>query len=241
MCNKDEEHFIFLQFLRFGETRPIAQQILLQGQQQHAMALEAEQRARAHMEFKKLVEKNRGASSPPTSHPQHHHHHGQHHPPVNGSGQHNIFSTIESLSKSGIEHSPGRKSSVTPPPSRSPIVSSGAAAGGSPVSAVNGNNSSSSTSSSPLNRLQSMQPFDYRASKESGHGSPDSVASSLHQQDHQQGRASTGSMERPVPATISPSMRLPPSSGGMPLLASSVPASLASYHNTINSIANKVS
>ena len=234
MCTKEEEHLVLLQFLRFGETRPITQQLLLQGQQHSVAAAEAEQRARAHQELKKLIERN-SRGSPPPQQPQTPHHLHQH--SVNGGG---MFER--------------KSASVTPPPSsrpptdassplaRSPIVPASANSAHSPVSnAVNGNNSSSSTSSSPLNRLQSMQPFDYRAKEASTRGSPDSVGSSLHQAEHQQRASSASSIERPIPATISPSMRLPPSSlASFPNVSGGVPPSLASYHNTINSIANKV-
>jgi hypothetical protein len=55
MCSKEEEPFVLQQFLRFGETRPITQQLLIQELTEKS---NEEQRARAQMEIKKLIERN---------------------------------------------------------------------------------------------------------------------------------------------------------------------------------------
>ena len=99
-----------------------------------------------------------------------------------------------------------------------------------PKSSVNGTAgvppSSPRAASSPLNRLQSMQPFDYRKAGEAK--TPDSISS-------------RGSIERPLPASIPHTMgRMPPAGMGglgMPLIPNvSVPPSLASYHNSITKV-----
>ena len=100
-----------------------------------------------------------------------------------------------------------------------------------PKSSVNGTTggvppSSPRAASSPLNRLQSMQPFDYRKAGEAK--TPDSISS-------------RGSIERPLPASIPHTMgRMPPAGMGglgMPLIPNvSVPPSLASYHNSITKV-----
>ena len=55
MCSKEEEPLVLQQFLRFGETRPITQQLLLQ---ELTDRQNEEQRTRAQHEIRKLIERN---------------------------------------------------------------------------------------------------------------------------------------------------------------------------------------
>lgn len=221
------------QFLRFGETRPITQQLLLQElSERHQSDQDQQQRARAQHEIKRLIERNssRTPTTPPTT-------------PLLSSGSHNgILHGAQGDSKdSPVPKSPAslKRSSPSPPPppphmpQHSPKLNYISSPSPSSASGnVNGN------STSPLNRLQNMQPFDYRKHQaEMGVRSrtPDSVM-------QQQSR---------LPPSIPPQMRIPPSASmaaaaglaGLPLLTSvsGIPSSLAStYHNTIASMASKV-
>ena len=98
-----------------------------------------------------------------------------------------------------------------------------------PTSSVNGTAlPPGSPVGSPLNKLQSMQPFDYRKSSEAK--TPDSISS-------------RGSIERPIPPSLPHGMPRMPGAGmgmGMPLIPNvSVPPSLASYHNSITKVTLK--
>ena len=115
--------------------------------------------------------------------------------------------------------SPKAPGGLASPSSTTPKSSVNGTAGGVPPS-------SPRAASSPLNRLQSMQPFDYRKAGEAK--TPDSISS-------------RGSIERPLPASIPHTMgRMPPAGMGglgMPLIPNvSVPPSLASYHNSITKV-----
>ena len=232
MCNKEEEPLVLQQFLRFGETRPITQQLLLQElSERHQTDQDQQQRARAQHEIKRLIERNsaRTPTTPPTT-------------PLLSSGSHNgLLHAGADTKESPIPKSPVslKRSSPSPPPphmsQHSPklnYISSASSPGGN----VNGN------STSPLNRLQNMQPFDYRKHQAEQLGrsrTPDSAAMQHQQQSSR------------VPPSIPPQMRIPPSASmaaaaglaGLPLLTSvsGIPSSLAStYHSTIASMANKV-
>ena len=256
MCSKEEEPFVLQQFLRFGETRPITQQLLLQELTEKS---NEEQRARAQMEIKKLIERNAmaalaSAANPqaqngPGGRPPHlHNNNNNGHPPQymirNNSTSNMDLKDRGDLSPVGSHPSPGghdgRSASVSSPSnaSSSAMVSPGGPGAGhlshplsspptsSTPSSINGTGlppSSPLSSSSPLNRLQNMQPFDYRKAGERKTPDP---------RDH-----------RGPPQ----SMRLPPSSMaaaaaaaaglGMPLMPNvSIPHSLASYHNSMSSI-----
>ena len=267
MCSKEEEPLVLQQFLRFGETRPITQQLLMQ---ELTDRHNEEHRIRAQQEIKKLIERNAMAAAAATARTT---------PPTTpllpgGAGGHNgglavhaaaaaavaaAAAASENSKESSINSSPPRSSSTPPPPpvtttcsssavgsppplmpaskhissspKHSPYISSSPSVVISTASVVNG----TAPATSPLNRLQNMQPFDYRNSKP---GSTDSR------------RATSSPIERPVPPTIAPGMRMPPGASaaamaglGLPLLptVSGVPASFAaSYHNTIASMANKV-
>ena len=158
---------------------------------------------------------------------------------MNNNGLHqNSKQTADRDSTSSPARSPHSKASPSVSPSSSSVVSPKAPGGlaspsstTTPTSSVNGTSagvppSSPHSASSPLNRLQSMQPFDYRKAGEAK--TPDSISS-------------RGSIERPVPASIPHTMgRMPPAGMGglgMPLIPNvSVPPSLASYHNSITKV-----
>ena len=108
------------------------------------------------------------------------------------------------------------------------------------VSALTNGSSGNMTNSSPLNRLQNMQPFDYRKAAAAAAAA---AAADL---------AAKGDIERPIPPSMHPGLRMPAgaaamaglaAAAGMPLLptVSGVSPSLAaSYQNTIASMASKV-
>lgn len=244
MCSREEEPLILQQFLRFGETRSITQQLILQELTDKS---NEEQRARAQSEIKKLIERNSqhaaaaalaaqtaaaraaaaGLVSPMNN--------GLH-PPGMIKGERGDISPSRSQPRS----SPMNERSITSPAASSNASATSSMAMVSPknqrqtsspvmstpttTSAMNGMPVTSSPMSigSPLNRLQSMQPFDYR---KSGSRTPEP--------------RTNGGAAVPVPPTIPP-MRMPPTSLGMGHLMSgaNVPPSLAaSYHNSITSLA----
>ena len=108
------------------------------------------------------------------------------------------------------------------------------------VSALTNGSSGNMTNSSPLNRLQNMQPFDYRKAAAAAAAA---AAADL---------AAKGDIERPIPPSMHPGLRMPAgaaamaglaAAAGMPLLptVSGVSPSLAaSYQNTIATMTSKV-
>ena len=60
MCSKEEEPLVLQQFLRFGETRPITQQLILQELSERS---NEEHRARVQSGIKKLMEHNSAAAA----------------------------------------------------------------------------------------------------------------------------------------------------------------------------------
>jgi hypothetical protein len=247
MCSKEEEPLVLQQFLRFGETRPITQQLILQELSERS---NEEQRARVQMEIKKLMERNSAAAAASAAsaaqaaamRPQ------QASPSINNNGLHHGVNNVSKADRDSISspaRSPHSKASPSVSPSSSSVVSPKGHHGGlaspsstTPTSSVNGTAlppSSPHSTGSPLNKLQNMQPFDYRKVGEQHHHqhrrTPDSIGSGGHR----------SSIERPVPPSMSHGMgRLPPAtmSGlGMPLLPNvSLPPSLASYHNSITMV-----
>lgn len=140
MASREEEPLILQQFLRFGETKAIAQQLLLQENGERAEFVI--QPPRTESDIKKFIEKtNRNVTSGPLL-KQHSSHIYSH-----------MASSLPSMPLSGNKH-PYRHSSVSSTQSVSPTVSS-------PV------NCTSPSSLSPLNKLQSMQPYDFRQEKTS--------------------------------------------------------------------------
>jgi hypothetical protein len=194
MCSKEEEPFVLQQFLRFGETRPITQQLLIQELTEKS---NEEQRARAQMEIKKLIERNAMAALASAASPQapaggrpqlpHNNNNNNGHPPPymmrNSAAAGLDLKDRGDVSPARSHPSPGghdgRSASVSSPSnaSSSAMVSPGGPVPGhlshplsspptsSTPSSINGTAlppSSPLSSSSPLNRLQNMQPFDYR-------------------------------------------------------------------------------
>lgn len=138
MASREEEPLILQQFLRFGETKAIAQQLLLQENGEKAEF--PSQPPRTESDIKKFIEKtNKSAVSGPLL-KQHSSHIYSH-----------MATAMPSLPLPGSKHS-FRHSSVSSTQSVSPTVSS-------PV------NCTSPLSLSPLNKLQNMQPYDFRQEK----------------------------------------------------------------------------
>lgn len=169
ICSPDEEPLVLQQFLRFGETRAITQQLLLHGV--GAPRLEADlhkflERATGRPQIKEedhnsrisikpihqLQQTRRGLSPPPAPAPPHpatmgvQHHLSSSRPPPPPISPHQKSSSMNflKLPPTGLTCTPATTSS-------GPVTSS-------PPSSI----SSSPISVSPLNRLQSMQPFDFR-------------------------------------------------------------------------------
>lgn len=138
MASREEEPLILQQFLRFGETKAIAQQLLLQENGERSEFLI--QPPRTESDIKKFIEKtSRSVSSGP--HLKQHSSHIYSH----------MASPIPALPLSGSKQSL-RHSSVSSTQSVSPTLSS-------PI------NCTSPLSLSPLGKLQNMQPYDFRQEK----------------------------------------------------------------------------
>lgn len=169
ICSPEEEPLVLQQFLRFGETRAITQQLLL-----HSSGL-----PRIESDIKKFIERAAGRGLPPTKEDDRNSRisikpiqqlqqpprrglsppaPGQNHLP--GMGQH----TLGSSRPPPPPVSPHQKQSMNflklPPTGLTctPATTSNGPITSSPPSSI----SSSPLSVSPLNRLQSMQPFDFR-------------------------------------------------------------------------------
>uniref|UniRef100_A0A0K2THW9 Putative LOC100572970 [Acyrthosiphon pisum] n=1 Tax=Lepeophtheirus salmonis TaxID=72036 RepID=A0A0K2THW9_LEPSM len=224
MCSKDEEPLVLQQFLRFGETRPITQQLILQ-----EISEKSNEEHRARTEIKKLIERNSLATAAAAlAQQQKHHHHQQQHQLQHQGPNTPLRSSPSPLERSSpIRHSsPGRRTpsimgsppgSLLSPKGPSPPNSSCSNGGPSPLHPLHSQHNPN-VPTSPLNKLQSMQPFDYR------------------------------NKDRKTPE-IPSSMRIPPTSmaaaaaaglaavGGLPAILPNVSHSLASYHNSITNIA----
>ncbi|XP_056021216.1 zinc finger protein basonuclin-2-like isoform X3 [Ostrea edulis] len=137
IASREEEHVILQQFLRFGETKSIAQEIILQdSKDQPDLFFKAGNRSDS--EIKKFIERNNHSMQSYMRSLDSRHLFGSRIPFVPIDGR--LLSTTSSLSN------------FSPPSSRElrpPVVTAGMT-------------SSSPNSGSPLGRLQTMQPFDYR-------------------------------------------------------------------------------
>lgn len=205
MCSKEEEPLVLQQFLRFGETRPITQQLL---QQEINEKFNEEQRLRAHAELKRLIEQNRERLQ---------HAAARSSPPNNGRGEAASPRSHASPQPPSASSPASTPSSLVSPKHAHPAASPPAST---PTNGTAVPPSSPLSATSPLNRLQSMQPFDYRKDRKT----PES---------------------RPIPPTIPPGMRMPgAASMGLPLMASvsagGMPPGLANYSNTMANLSNKV-
>ncbi|KAG8180443.1 hypothetical protein JTE90_022789 [Oedothorax gibbosus] len=153
LASREEEPLILQQFLRFGETKTIAQQLLLQETSERAdFAIQA---PRTESDIKKFIERtsrNAVSSSFFKQHSNHIYSHiGCSVPPL---------PLLGSRQPSSFRHP---SSSVSSRQSVSPTVSS-------PT------NCTSPIALSPLNKLQNMQPYDFRQEK----GSPELSKSDTH-------------------------------------------------------------
>ncbi|KAJ8303843.1 hypothetical protein KUTeg_017426 [Tegillarca granosa] len=134
ITSREEEHIILQQFLRFGETKSIAQEIIMQDTRDQ-QELYIKQTSRAESEIKKFIERSNHTMQTYMRALEPRHLFGNRLP----------FVPIGSR----LMSPPSLPSFSPPTPNRElrpPIVTA----------------SSSPASSSPLGRLQTMQPFDYR-------------------------------------------------------------------------------
>ncbi|XP_062595490.1 zinc finger protein basonuclin-2-like isoform X1 [Saccostrea cucullata] len=136
IASREEEHVILQQFLRFGETKSIAQEIILQdSKDQQELLFKAGNRSDS--EIKKFIERNN---------------HSMQNYMRSLDSRHLFGSRIPFVPIDGRLLSPASLSNFSPPSSRElrpPVVTAGLT-------------SSSPSSGSPLGRLQTMQPFDFR-------------------------------------------------------------------------------
>ena len=143
VATREEEHVIIQQFLRFGETKSIAQEIILQDTKDH-QDMFLTKSSRSDSEIKKFIERS--------NHTMHSY--------MRGLDTRHLFTAgrLPFVPVSSRLMAPG---SFSPPASRElrpPTVSSVSSA--SPIT------------TSPLGRLQTMQPFDFRREQSSPTMSP---------------------------------------------------------------------
>lgn len=174
ICSPEEEPLVLQQFLRFGETRAITQQLLLHssGETRGLPRLEADlqkfiERAAGRLPVKEEDRNSRISIKPiqqlqqqhqsrrglsPPLNPQ------NHHPPM--GVQHHLGSTRPPPPPISPQKTPSMSFLKLPPTGLTciPATTSNGPITSSPPSSI----SSSPISVSPLNRLQSMQPFDFR-------------------------------------------------------------------------------
>ncbi|CAH0562607.1 unnamed protein product [Brassicogethes aeneus] len=132
ICSPEEEPLVLQQFLRFGETRAITQQLILAHQALQDPTLERLERLHpSHASRSRAMSPNRHGPSPPT---------------VATSAFHP--SRLPTMSP----HQKHHLNYLKMPTSNGPISSH------SPPTSIN----TSPLNTTPLNRLQNMQPFDYR-------------------------------------------------------------------------------
>ena len=176
MCAPEDEPLILQQFLRFSVTRPLTQQLILQ----ELCEKNADTKAKLQEHMLKLMSNNNqsvgkpsvktdSAAVAPVSPPQ----------SSSVSPARSHPSPVSSLSRTSpdslVKDNPGQQSAVPAKPES--------------VSSQNGG----SPSPSPLNKLQSMHPFDYRKQEQAGGHI----------------RPPQSPVEKPIPASMSPAMRFP--------------------------------
>lgn len=135
IASREEEHVILQQFLRFGETKSIAQEIILQDTKEHDIFFKSGNRSDS--EIKKFIERNN---------------HSMQSYMRSFESRHLFGSRIPFVPMDSRLLSPASLSNFSPPSSRELR----------PAVVTAGMTSSSPSSGSPLGRLQTMQPFDYR-------------------------------------------------------------------------------
>ena len=210
MCTPEDEPLILQQFLRFSVTRPLTQQLILQ----ELCEKNADTKVKLQEHMMKLMSNNNTKTSNTSDN-------------TNSGGVKPAVSPGSASGLGGPVSPPGASSSVSPARSHSqpspasslcrtspesvsshpqPVPTSTSqqqqpSSNGSLPSPVATSSSASSTASltspSPLNKLQSMHPFDYRKHERS---TPDS-------------QMSRSPVEKPVPASMAP-MRFPHGPGG---------------------------
>ena len=197
MCTPEDEPLILQQFLRFSVTRPLTQQLILQELceknadtkqklQEHMMKLMSNNNTNSKVGEGEAKQSSLVVSSPTSLQP-----------PTSPASA----SSAPALSPARSHHSPSSSHSRTSPesvlsPSSVPTVSQQPTNGSlsSPVTS-----SSSITSPSPLNKLQSMHPFDYRKSERRTPEIPRSP------------------VEKPIPPSMSPMRLHQPGMPGYPV------------------------
>ncbi|XP_065224920.1 zinc finger protein basonuclin-2-like isoform X2 [Planococcus citri] len=116
ICSQEEEPLVLQQFLRFGETRAITQQLLLHGlgDLRHVPRVEAD--------FKKMVEKSisKGLTSSSSSSSKHHHHH--HHEDGRSSSKSSSSQNTHHSSSSSSSANKIRNHQSSPPSNLSPSL-----------------------------------------------------------------------------------------------------------------------
>ena len=136
IASREEEHVILQQFLRFGETKSIAQEIILQdSKDQQDLLFKAGNRSDS--EIKKFIERNNPSMQSYMR---------------SLESRHIFGSRIPFVPMDSRLLSPASLSNFSPPSSRELR----------PAVVTAGMTSSSPSAGSPLGRLQTMQPFDYR-------------------------------------------------------------------------------
>ncbi|XP_071116964.1 zinc finger protein basonuclin-2-like isoform X1 [Haliotis cracherodii] len=178
IASREEEHIILQQFLRFGETKAIAQEIILQDTKEK-QDLYIKQTTRAESEIKKFIERSnlsttQGLIRPYEARP--------------------LFAGRLPLLPPGsrLLTPPLLQASYSPTRDIRPL--------GMPTS------NATSTSVSPLGRLQTMQPFEFRRDQTSPDPSPNSVdkpaASSSPSSDSPKNLCSTPTSVHSAPSPI---------------------------------------
>ncbi|GIY01591.1 protein disconnected, partial [Caerostris extrusa] len=173
MPTREEEPLILQQFLRFGETKPIAQQLLLQ---EGTERLE-QSKEYSDSDIKRFIQKAGRSSTVP--------------PPLPFAA---AFNCIPPTTSSAVNLTPPIPRASKPTSSVSSTTS---------LSPVTRSPINSPLSSSPLNKLQNMQPYDYRRDR---NNSPDVREVPGLQFPHQ------SPTPLPSPTATSASITLPPSS-----------------------------
>ena len=210
MCAPEDEPLILQQFLRFSVTRPLTQQLILQ----ELCQKNEDTRARLQEHMLKLMSNNntKQQAAADTKEPRRQQTSpGSQQQPASPGSVSSAASAV-SPARSGLP-SPSPASSLSrtspesvlshapppPPPQQAVPTSSQPPHNGSLASPATSSSASSLSSPSPLNKLQSMHPFDYRKAER---GTPESAARSP--------------AEKAIPPSINP-MRFPPGPPGYPL------------------------
>ncbi|CAL1279995.1 unnamed protein product [Larinioides sclopetarius] len=148
MPTREEEPLILQQFMRFGETKPIAQQLLLQESSERMEQAMQGSKDCADSDIKRFFQKFKGYL--PLAPPALQNHSSLALTPTTSSVMSNAVNLAPTLSRPNKPASSVSSTTSLSPVTRSPV--------------------NSPLSSSPLNKLQNMQPYDYRRDR---NNSPD--------------------------------------------------------------------